>query len=190
MYHYLNGAIIMILTYKDCINKYGSDYLIKKEIVEERLYQKEKGIYSTTKACSELEIISTKYPKAIFTGESAFYYHGLTDAIPDFYHLATLRTNTRIKDKRVEQSFLTEELFAVGKSQLQYHNITINIYNLERMLIELVRFKNKLPFDYYTEIISSYRNKVETMDISKVEEYAEYFHLTEKWMNIIQMEVL
>ena len=52
------------------------------------LFQKEKGIYSLTKSCSELEIITVKYPRAIFTGESAFYYHSLTDVIPDYYHLA------------------------------------------------------------------------------------------------------
>ena len=38
--------IVMILTYKDCIEKYGSDHLLKKEIAEGRLFQKEKGIYS------------------------------------------------------------------------------------------------------------------------------------------------
>lgn len=48
----------MILTYKDCIEKYGSDHLLKKEIAEGRLFQKEKGIYSLQKACSELEIIT------------------------------------------------------------------------------------------------------------------------------------
>ena len=47
----------MVLTYKDCIEKYGSDHLLKKEISEGRLFQKEKGIYSLQKSCSELEII-------------------------------------------------------------------------------------------------------------------------------------
>ena len=47
----------MVLTYKECIEKYGSDHLLKKEISEGRLFQKEKGIYSLQKSCSELEII-------------------------------------------------------------------------------------------------------------------------------------
>ena len=33
----------------------------------------------------------------------------------------------------------------------------------------------KLPFDYYKEIIGAYRNRVETMDIAKLEEYAAKF---------------
>lgn len=53
----------MILTYKECINRFGSDYMIKKEIGAGRLYQKDKGIYSDQKNCSELEIITVKYPR-------------------------------------------------------------------------------------------------------------------------------
>ena len=160
----------MVLTYKQCIEKYGSDHMLKKEIAEGNLFQKEKGIYSLGRNCSELEIIGAKYPKAVFTGESAFYYHGLTDVIPDFYHLATVRTNGRIK--------------------ISYHNTEICIYSLERMLIELVRFRGKLPFDYYKEIIGSYRNRVETMDIAKVEEYAAKFKHSDKMMQVIELEVL
>lgn len=182
--------IFMVLTYKECIEKYGSDYMLKREIAEGRIYQKEKGIYSLQKFCSELEIISVKYPRAVFTGESAFYYHSLTDVIPDYYNLATVRSDSRIKDARVKQSFLKEEIFDMGKIQIQRNNIRINIYSLERMLIELMRFKGELLFDYYKEIISNYRNKVERMDIAKVEEYADKFKNADKLMDMIQMEVL
>ncbi|MBQ6876018.1 MAG: hypothetical protein IJN46_07260 [Lachnospiraceae bacterium] len=180
----------MVLTYKQCLEKYGSDHLIKKEIAAGKLFQKEKGIYSLKKNCSELEIISVKYPRAIISGESAFYYHGLTDVIPDYYYLATLRTDARIKDYRVVQTFLKKEIFDMGRIKTKYQNTEINIYSLERMLIELMRFRSRLPFDYYKEIILSYRGKVEQMDIAKVEEYAEKFRNTNKLMEMIQMEVL
>lgn len=180
----------MILTYKQCIEKYGSDHLLKKQIAEGGIFQKEKGIYSTSRSCSELEIISVKYPRAIFTGESAFYYHSLTDVIPDYYHLATVRTDARIKDPRVIQKFLKSDIFDMGKNKMQYQNTEITIYSLERMLIELMRFRNKLPFDYYKEIIYNYRNRVERMDIAKVEEYAYAFRNADKLMDMIQMEVL
>ena len=78
----------------------------------------------------------------------------------------------------------------MGKVRMQYHNTEINIYSLERMLIELMRFRSRLPFDYYKEIVLSYRNKVEKMDIAKVEEYAEKFRNAGSLMDMIQMEVL
>jgi hypothetical protein len=33
----------MLLTYKECIERFGSDYMIKKEIAKGNLFQKEKG---------------------------------------------------------------------------------------------------------------------------------------------------
>ena len=113
----------MVLTYKQCIEKYGSDHRLKKEIAEGNLFQQEKGIYSLGRNCSELEIISVKYPKAVFTGESAFYYHGLTDVIPDFYHLATVRTDGRMLPR-------VRALFArvVQYTSLSYHPMYFIMY--------------------------------------------------------------
>lgn len=186
----LKRGDVMILTYKECIEKYGNDYLLKKELESENLYLKEKGIYSSEKTCSELEVITTKYARTIFTGESAFYYHSLTDVIPDYYHLASNRTDTRIKDERVQQSFVRADLFDIGITQMQRNNITIAIYDQERMLLELMRFRNNLSFDYYKEIILSYRKKVEYMDIARLEEYASRFKQGDRLMHMIEMEVL
>ena len=180
----------MILTYKQCIEKYGSDYLLKKAIAAQEIFQKEKGIYSLTPHCAELEIINVKYPKAIFTGESAFYYHSLTDVIPDNYFLATERTESRIKDPRVVQSFLKSDIFDIGKIKMKYNNVEISIYNQERMLIELMRFKGKMPYDYYKEIICNYRKRIDRLDISLVEDYAYSFSNGDRLMDMIQTEVL
>jgi hypothetical protein len=180
----------MLLTYQECLNKYGSDYQIKKEIGSGALFMKEKGIYSTKRNTSEIDVIMRKYPKAVYTGKSAFYYHSLTDVIPDHYYLATRRTDTRIKDPRVIQSFLTDEIFDAGITEIQYNNSNIRIYDRERMLIELMRFRSRIPLDYYKEIINNYRKISFELDFGIVEEYAAMFKSGAKLMNMIQMEVL
>ncbi|MCR4600953.1 MAG: hypothetical protein K5767_04355 [Clostridia bacterium] len=180
----------MLLTYNECIEKYGNDYQLKKEIASGNIFMKEKGIYSTTRNISDVEIIMSKYPKAAFTYRSAFYYHSLTDVIPDFFYLATKRADSRIRDKRVKQSFLLEEIFEPGIEEISYNNIRIRVYSKERMLVELMRFKSKMPFDYYKEIIRNYRRAAEEMDFGLVEDYAYMFRNGENIMNQIQMEVL
>ena len=180
----------MLLTYNECIDKFGSDYQLKKEIARGNIFMKEKGIYSTTKNISDIEVIMSKYPKAVFTYRSAYYYHSLTDVIPDYFYLATKREDSRIKDKRVKQSYLLGEIFEPGIEQISYNNIQIRVYNKERMLVELMRFKSKTPFDYYKEIIQNYRRIAEEMDFGLVEDYAYMFRNDEKIMNQIQMEVL
>jgi len=180
----------MLLSYQECIERYGSDYKIKKEITDGNLFMREKGLYSTRRHDSEIDVIMRKYPKAICTGNSAFYYHSLTDVIPEHYYLATRRTDTRIRDNRVKQSFIKPEIFEAGISNLKYNNSTIRIYNPERMLIELMRFRAKLPLDYYKEIIQNYRKITFEMDFGLVEEYANLFRNSSTIMNMIQMEVL
>lgn len=180
----------MLLTYKECLDRYGSDYQLKKEITKGNLFMKEKGVYSTARNVSEIAVIMRKYPKTVCTGKSAFFYHSLTDVIPDHYYLATRRTDTRIKDPRVVQSFLKDDLYEAGIMDLQYNNSNIRIYDKERMLIELMRFRSKMPLDYYKEIIQNYRKLSFELDFGMVEDYAALFKNGAKLMNMIQMEVL
>lgn len=180
----------MILRYKECIEKYGSDYMMKKELAAGRLFQKSKGIYSDVQNCSEIAYIVAKYPRAIFTGESAFYYYGLTDVIPDKYVLATKRSDSRMKSENIRQVFVKNDIFEIGKSTIEYRGVTINIYSLERLLVDIVRQKKKIPFDYYKEVIGNYREIAYKLDFFAVETYAGKFRTNKSIMNAIQLEVL
>ena len=190
VYYHFNIGGYMILTYKECIEKYGSDYQIKKEMKAGKLFQKEKGYYSLQKSCSEIEMIITKFPRAIYTGESAYYYFGLTDVIPDKHYLATKRTDSRIKDENVRQVFVKDDIFEIGKTKMEYRGLIFSIYGQERLLVDLIRTKSKLPFDYYKEIIGSYRSRAESMDFFLIEEYASKFRTKKAIMNAIQLEIL
>jgi len=180
----------MLLTYQECLERYGSDYQIKKELHSGNLYMKDKGIYSTLRNISEIEVIMLKYPRSVCTGRSAFYYHSLTDVIPDHYYLATKRTDTRFNDPRIVQSFIKDDVFEAGIIEMKHNDSNIRIYDIERMLIELMRFKTKLPMDYYKEIIQNYRKLAFELDFGVVEDYAGMFKNGSKLMDIIQMEVL
>ena len=57
------------------------------------------------------------------------------------------------------------------------------------MLVELIKHKNKLPFDYYKEIISNYRNKIFELDEEWLEENIERFSGSKKLFDTIQLEV-
>lgn len=173
----------------ECLEKYGSDYLVEKRIEEGKLFKVIKGVYSEKKYVPEMAIFSYKYPKAVITMKSAFFFHGLTDVIPDECDLASKRDSTKIKDKRVKQYFVSDNFFDVGIEEVDYKGYDIRIYNKERMLIELVRYKSKLPFDYYKEIIQNYRKMLSKLDIQKIQDYALMAPKSNKVLEILQMEV-
>ena len=169
--------------------KYKSDYQINKAIANKEIYKVEKNIYSDTLNVNFLEVISKKYVNAIFTMDSAFYFHNLTDVIPSKITLATKRNALRIKDDKIIQVFTSEKLFEIGKTQIVVEGATINIYDKERMLIELIRRKNQMAFDYYKEIISNYRKITNNLNMSKIEKYIEIFPYEEHIYEILQKEV-
>ncbi|MHB1485323.1 MAG: type IV toxin-antitoxin system AbiEi family antitoxin domain-containing protein [Saccharofermentanales bacterium] len=179
----------MILSYKQCIEKYKSNYGIKKAIASGNLFNIEKGIYSEKKYEPELAVIMEKYPNAILTSKSAFYYLSLTDVIPDFYFLATEKAGAKINDKRVKQVFVVKELFDYGVTEIERQGVMIRIYDKERMLIELIRNKNKLPYDYYKEIIGIYRNIIHELDIERIQNYANIFPKGGLIAKVLQAEV-
>lgn len=180
----------MLYSYAQCMERYGNDYQIKKQMKAGLLFKLENGVYSDRHYESELSIITMKYTYAVFGLNSAFYYHGLTDTIPRLYHLVTDKDATKIQDKRVRQIYDRPEYFSYGIEEKDYNGTKIRIYNKERMLVELIRYKNKFSFDYYKEIINSYRKLTYELDIQAVQEYAYALPKTNRIMTALEMEVL
>ncbi len=179
----------MLYFHKELKEKLKSDYQIQKSVFDKKYYKMENGLYSDQEFVNPLEIITKKYPNAIFTSDSAYYYYDLTDVVPDYFYLATKRTDSRINDKNIKQVFIPNELFEFGKTQIEVENIKINIYDEERMLVELVRKKNIIPFDYYKEIIISYRKRVDKLDIYKIQEYISYYKNESSLYDTLMREV-
>lgn len=179
----------MIYNYKEIIKIYKNDYNLKKAINKKEIYKLEKGIYSNKKIVSPLIIYSKKYPNAVITMDSAFYYYNLTDVIPNKVYLATDRNSDKINNLKIVQSFVAKSILNEGKVTLEEDGEKINIYDRERLLIELIRKKKQIPFDYYKEIISNYRAIVDELDMYKIEEYLALFKNDLNLSNILQMEV-
>lgn len=181
--------IVLIFTYKELRKKYKSNDKIKKMIMDEKILKIERGIYSDSSNVNYLEILTKKYPNSIFTMDSAFYYHNLTDVVPQKEYLALRRDSTKISDSRVEVIYYQDKFFEIGKSTLIVNGIEIQIYDKERMLIELIRNRKKIGFDYYKEIISNYREIKDTLNIKKIAEYISNFAIEDHLYDVIMKEV-
>ena len=180
----------MVFTHKELEIILKSDYQIKKKIAEGEIFKIDRGIYSDTPSVHPLEVITKKYPHAIFTMDSAFYFYGLTDVIPKQMHLAFIRTATRrIAFNNIVAVYVLEKLLDIGKTQIIFDGVNINIYDKERMLIELIRSKKRIAFDYYKEIINAYRTIVEELDTRAIEDYVKVFDTDEYIFKTIQDEV-
>lgn len=59
---------------------------------------------------------------------------------------------------------IKKSFFDIGKSTLNINGVKVKIYGKERMLIELIRNRNSIGFDYYKEIIENYREIKDTLN--------------------------
>ena len=179
----------MLYNHSEIKKIYKTTYQIRRAINNKEIYKIEKGIYSDNPEVHYLAILMKKYPYAVITGESAYYYYNFTDIIPSKIYLATRDVNTRIHDKGIKQIRMKENLYKLGRTQIIYEGVTINIYDKERLLIDLAKNKNKIGYDLYKEIISNYRKIADKLDVSKIEKYLQYFSNGDKILGILQDEV-
>ena len=179
----------MIYSHKELKEKYGSDYQIQKAVKEKELYKIDSGLYSDKENNHYLDVFTHKYPNAIISGDSAYYYHNLTDVIPKKIYMTTDRNSWNFSDNNIVQSYAIDNYFNLGKTKIEFEGVTINIYDKERMLLELMKNKNNTPYDYYKEIVDNYRKIKDEIDIYKLQEYASSYQNGDKLMAMIQDEV-
>ncbi len=179
----------MIYNYKEILEKYKTDYKLKKALDNKEIYKIENGLYSDYPNSNYLKKITKKYPYAIISGISAYYFYGLTDVIPEKITVCTRRNSTNINDNEIKQIRMIDKLYNLGIVKYDYVGTTINIYNKERLLIDLARNKNRIGFDLYKEIVSNYRKIVDELDMSLIEDYLNYFNDGNRIYQILMSEV-
>ena len=183
-------ALSRLLSRQECLARFGSDYFIAQQIAAGHLFRLENGVFSEQKHVPENAIISYRYPHGVITLLSAFYHYGLTDVIPEVCDLATSRNAAKIRDARVRQYFVPDNILYQGMMIDQEHDFPIRIYSRERLLIELLRYKNKLPFDLYKEVLLNFRKIIHQLNMQDIQDYAMAVPKRNMVMDALQMEVL
>lgn len=182
----------MIVNYSEIVKKEGSVRKAQKAIKEGKYRKLKHGIYSNdVRFYDSISIMTSQNRNITLTMQSAFEYYDLTDFISEKEYVATPAGSRMLNDPNIVQSFMNENIYNVGRVKAKKQSDEFYIYDLERMLIELMRNKSRLPYDYYKSIVQSYRKlTVEgKIDYSKVLNYLKNFknkkQLQEKIMEII-----
>lgn len=181
---------VMIMKYSECCEKYGGRHQIERLISKGELYKVALGLYSDKPRWADVEVMLARYPAAVLTLQSAYYYYDLSDSIPDAFHLATDRDATKIYDDRVVQHFLPKGTNEIGVVSYKYVNADISrIFDKERLLIETARNKTKLPYDLYKEVVESFRRIKDSLYPAKLTDYLDAFPKKDSILRTIESEV-
>ncbi len=180
----------MVYNYYELIDLLGSHKNLVEALTKKKIFKLKKGLYSDEENPKDLEIFVHEHPKAIFTMESALFYLGISLLKPNGYEVITDKDATKIKEENVKQYFIEKELLDIGVMDLEVEGVKIPVYNKSRMLIEVVRYKNKMPFGRYKDAVNYYRDHHEEVDMSLVFEYLKDFPKKDLILRTIMSEVL
>ena len=179
----------MLYNHSEIKKIYKSDYQISKAIEDGNLFKLDKGIYSDKEIINQLIIYSKKYPSAIATMDTAFYYYDLTDVIPQKIFFATPSNYRKISNDMIYQIYVPNDILNQGKIEFDINGEKVNMYDKERLLVELIRKRKQIPFDYYKEIISNYRKISDDLDMYKIDEYLSLYKNDVNLSDVLMREV-
>ena len=180
----------MILNHKELLEKYKSDVVIKNLITEEKLFKIDKSLYSTEKQYSNLEFILKKYNNFIFTMETALYLYGFKGIKLNNYSIATKRKAKVIKNELIKQYFIPDDLYEIGLTRINYIGYEVKLYDKERLLLEIIKNKDKMDNDLYENIMREYRNNITNISISKIYDYIKYYKKSNTILNEFEKEFI
>jgi len=180
----------VVKTYGECLRECGSQYQVARAVDSGELFKIEQGVYAQESSVPEVALLAAKYPNAVLSGEYAFYFHGLTNVVPEKYSMSTKSKSAKTSDSRVFQIYVRDDLLELGVQTQSVDGYAFRIYDRERMLIELLRNKNTMPYDLYKEILLKYREIIHSLEIWRIQEYAEKFPKSKMIKKALNEEVL
>ncbi len=100
------------------------------------------------------------------------------------------QTKMMLGDRSVVQYFVPKGTGGIGVESTVLRGAQVRIFDMERLLIETVRLRTKLPADLYHEVIGNYRRRVGELYPARIEDYLDAFPKREFLFDIIRKEVL
>lgn len=156
---------------------------ITEMVKDGEIFKAKNGVYFSTDTFEdEMFTIQTRYPKSIFSHETALYLHNLSDRDPLEYCVTLSSDSNRssIKKFNVKVYSIKNELLDLGiVSLLTTFGRKINVYNAERTICDIVRNKSRIEIGIFSDAIKKYITR-NNKNISLLMEYAEKFRIQKK----------
>lgn len=145
-------------------------------VAEGKLERVERGVYVASDSIEdEMYAMQSRYPKLIYSHETALFLHGLTDRTP-FEYSATVPSGYKVVENisnRFKIYYIKKPLHTLGISDgtTSFGN-TIKVYNVERTICDIVRSRNRIDVQILNDALKRYV-KLKSTDYALLMEYAK-----------------
>ena len=132
-------------------------------IKERKLEQVAHGIYvSEDTWIDAMFLLHLRCGQAVFSHESALFFHDLTDREPSPYAITVRRgySTTRLKAEGLSVYTIKPELFDVGVSSGQTpFGHTVPVYDMERTICDLLRSRSRIEIQPFQGALKAYARR-------------------------------
>ena len=132
-------------------------------IKERKLEQVAHGIYvSEDTWIDAMFLLHLRCGQAVFSHESALFFHDLTDRGPSPYAITVRRgySTTRLKAEGLSVYTIKPELFDVGVSSGQTpFGHTVPVYDMERTICDLLRSRSRIEIQTFQGALKAYARR-------------------------------
>ena len=148
----------------------------------ERVYR---GVYVSPETFEDvMYYMQHKYPKIIYSHETALYFHGLTDRTPMIYSI-TVPSDYKVPKTNFENFkiyYIKMGLYTLGMTDgVTSFGNNIKVYNVERTICDMIRSRNKIDIQIVNESMKRYV-KLKTANFGLLGEYSKLMNVE----NIVQ----
>ena len=132
-------------------------------VKEKNLQQVAHGIYVSEDAWVDaMFLLHLRCNQAVFSHESALFFHDLTDREPSKYSVTVRRgySPTRLKAEGLSVYTMKPELFDVGLSSGQTpFGHTVPVYDMERTICDLLRSRSRIEIQTFQGALKAYARR-------------------------------
>lgn len=122
--------------------------------------------------------VSKKIPNGVICLISALAFHEITTQIPHFVYVAlpSVAHRPAISYPPMRYFWYTKKLLKTGVEEHRMDGCTIKIFDIEKTLVDCVKFRNKIGMDVVLEALRMYWQSRKT-NLDKLFEYAKLFRV-------------
>ena len=138
-------------------------HIFYEYVKEKNLQQVAHGIYVSEDAWVDaMFLLHLRCNQAVFSHESALFFHDLTDREPSKYSVTVRRgySPTRLKAEGLSVYTMKPELFDVGLSSGQTpFGHTVPVYDMERTICDLLRSRSRIEIQTFQGALKAYARR-------------------------------
>lgn len=168
-----------LLTYSMLLQHFNKPQ-IRKLVNESIISRVSHGIYYHKDYTVDMMRVNQLSNKTIiYSHETAAYLHNLTDRFPRKYSVTVKQGNNLRNRDEFNVFYVSEESYNIGITTVKDNlNNDVITYDQERVVCDMIRSKDRVELQVYTDVIQSYfKNKP---NMNKLIKYAKQFNIVEE----------